>query len=471
MADEINNYNNYNDENNDAANAQNTAPNGEQATSSTEQGSYMSGEYAGAGVGEKFTVENHGSTSTQQGENEAYTQAPHNDGYTYRSSANEAYTEPQKVKKEKKKKRERKGIGAGGIAILLVVCILLSAGAGFGGAALYGSFSSKSGNSVVVNRVESKGNVSSEDGSLADITSQIADTVVEIRTEAVVNGSFFGNYVSEGAGSGVIISSDGYIITNNHVISGADTITVTTKDGTEYDAKLVATDSQSDIAVIKIDASDLNTAIIGSSADLVVGERAIAIGNPLGELGGTVTFGYISALDREVTIDGTTMTLLQTDAAINPGNSGGGLFNTNGELIGIVNAKSSGDSIEGLGFAIPIDTAYTIAQDLIENGYVSGRPALGISVVEITESNYYQYRTSELGPYIDNFGVYIAADDNGNFSFGDRIIAIEGTSVSSRSEILEILSSQYQVGDTIKVTVSRDRKLVEIEVTLFELSE
>src|SRR5699024_342301 len=151
----------------------------------------------------------------------------------------------------------------------------------------------------------------------------------------------FQQYVSSGAGSGVILTQDGYIVTNHHVIEDANSITVRTRSGDEYNASLVGSDEQSDLAVLKIDATGLTPAVLGDSTTLEVGELAIAIGNPLGELGGSVTSGIISALDREMTIDGQTMTLLQTDAAVNPGNSGGGLFNANGDLIGIVNAKSS----------------------------------------------------------------------------------------------------------------------------------
>ena len=171
-------------------------------------------------------------------------------------------------------------------------------------------------------------------------------TVVEIVTESVSTATTFwgGNYVTSGAGSGVIISSDGLIITNNHVVSGANTIKVTLKDGTQYDAKLIGTDPDSDIAVIKIEATGLPCALVGDSDKLEVGDEVVAVGNPLGELGGTVTNGIISALSRDVNIDGTEMSLIQTNAAVNPGNSGGGLFNMYGGLIGIVNAKSTSTS-------------------------------------------------------------------------------------------------------------------------------
>lgn len=196
------------------------------------------------------------------------------------------------------------------------------------------------------------------DLTVAQVVDLVADTVVEITTTNVVTDIFYGQYVTSGAGSGVIITENGYIITNYHVIDGARSVTVRLTDGSEFDADIVGGDQSTDVAVLKINATGLNAAVLGSSRSLVVGQEVVAIGNPLGSLGGTVTDGIISALDRSVVVDGHRMTLMQTNAAINPGNSGGGLFNRAGELIGIVNAKQSNTGIEGLGFAIPIDIAW-----------------------------------------------------------------------------------------------------------------
>lgn len=301
-------------------------------------------------------------------------------------------------------------------------------------------------------------------GVVATVAEIALPSVVEIRTEAVVNNSFYGQYVTEGAGSGVIISEDGYIVTNNHVVAGSSSITVRLTNGDEHKAKLIGTDAQSDIAVIKIEAKGLTPAVFGDSSKLVVGEVAIAIGNPLGELGGTVTDGIISALDREVTVEGETMILLQTNAAVSPGNSGGGLFNSKGELIGIVNAKSSGSSIEGLGFAIPVNTAKPIITDLIENGFVTGRPSIGISIIEITtDYQRYMYNVSE-------FGVYIQDAISEDLKKGDRIIAIDGNSISTASDIKAIIN-KLQVGDKVTITVSRRNKIVDVEITLIDSAE
>ena len=184
----------------------------------------------------------------------------------------------------------------------------------------------------------------------------------------------------------------------------------------------------------------------------------------MGELGGTVTDGIISALDREITVDGENMVLLQTNAAVNPGNSGGGLFNSNGELIGIVNAKSSGDNIEGLGFAIPINTAKPIIKDLIEKGHVTGRPSIGITIVEVS-TDYHKYMYG-----VNDYGVYIQKALSEDFKAGDRIIAIDGNSVSYSSDIKSILSS-HKVGDEITVTVSRKNKIVDVKVKLIDSSD
>lgn len=219
---------------------------------------------------------------------------------------------------------------------------------------------------------------------LAEIVDQTAPSVVEVFTETKKVSNWFQEYVMEGAGSGVILSEDGYIVTNHHVIDGASTIKVRTNNGQTYEAALKGTDSKTDLAVLKIEATDLLPAKLADSSAVRVGDFVIAIGNPLGELGGTVTEGIISAKDREITIDGQTMTLLQTSAAVNPGNSGGGLFDLEGKLVGVVNSKSSGSDIEGLAFAIPANTVQIITQELIQHGYVTGRPQLGISVTQLT---------------------------------------------------------------------------------------
>lgn len=306
--------------------------------------------------------------------------------------------------------------------------------------------------------------------SISDVAQKAADSVVEITTEVVSTDQFFGQFVTQGAGSGVVLSEDGYIITNNHVIDGAKKITVRLTNGNEYTAKLIGTDSQTDVAVIKIDTQGekLQAAELGDSDKLIVGEPAIAIGNPLGELGGTVTNGIISALDREITISGRSMRLLQTNAAINPGNSGGGLFNGQGQLVGLVVAKSSGSDVEGLGFAIPVNKVKEISESLVKNGYVSGRPALGVKVVDVSSWQVaMQYNLNQTGVYVAELteGGNAAA---AGLKVGDFIVGIEDTQVASTSDISNIISNN-KVGDIVKVTVSRNGKFVNVSLKLSEL--
>ncbi|MBQ8276237.1 MAG: trypsin-like peptidase domain-containing protein [Clostridia bacterium] len=299
--------------------------------------------------------------------------------------------------------------------------------------------------------------------SMAAVVAAVKDSVVEITTETVVMGSRFSQYVASGAGSGVVIAKEGYIITNHHVIADANNITVRTTDGKEYKASLVGSDVSSDVAVIKIEPeAELTVAVLGDSSKLMVGETALAIGNPLGSLGGTVTSGIISALDRELEIDGESMRLLQTNAAVNPGNSGGGLFNMAGQLIGIVNAKSSGDDVEGLGFAIPVNTAEEIATQLMEYGYVRGRVDIGLSMIDITSIfDLMAYNLSSPGVYV------LESPYNDQIRSGDRIQTVNGVAVSTSAEV-KAAYRDCAVGDVITVSIVRGRQVLEVQITLRE---
>ena len=374
------------------------------------------------------------------------------------------------------KAREKKSKGKG-VALTLAVAM-----ASFGAGSLYTSYNwiqdqaatnqSATTNNTVNNKPSANISQTSTNKSGDALTvAQVADltsaSVVEITTETVANDMFMRQYVTEGAGSGVIISNDGYIATNNHVIDGASKITVRLTTGEEYEAKLIGTDSQTDVAVVKIEATNLPAVTYGDSDNLVVGDTAIAIGNPLGELGGTVTNGIISALDREIELESQTMTLLQTNAAINPGNSGGGLFNNKGELIGLVVAKSAGSDVEGLGFAIPVNVVKEVVTSIINVGYVEGRPVLGVSVVDITSAQQaYQYGVNQLGVYVMGLTEGTKAEKSG-LKVGDCIVAIEDTQISSTTALKKALQ-QKKVGDTVKVLVSRDGKLVTLEIELSE---
>ena len=389
--------------------------------------------------------------------------------------------QPQDAQPPKKKKKFN-GKHVARSAVALVLAAAMGFAGGFVGAKFGGS------GKVVIQQVAPSSTADSASGSDSSITAasssgssltteQVADlvspSVVVITTEQVVYSqwSWYGqNQVESGAGSGVIISSDGYILTCAHVVDGASTITVTIGDK-DYTATLVGEDTTSDIAVIKIDADGLTPATVGNSDSLKVGQSVMAVGNPLGELGGTVTGGMISALNRSVTIKGSssvnTMSLIQMDASVSPGNSGGGLFNMNGELVGIVNAKSSSSDAEGLGFAIPINDAIKVAQELLENGYVTGRPYLGITYLAVTDAQ----TAAQLG--VNAYGVYVVEVVKGGpaekagLQAGDRIVSVDGTEIASKDD-LGTLMQKHAAGDTLSITIARDGQMQTVNVTLGE---
>ena len=389
--------------------------------------------------------------------------------------------QPQDAQPPKKKKKFN-----GKRVVRSAVALVLAAAMGFAGGFVGAKFGGSG--KVVIQQVAPSSTADSASGSDSSITAasssgssmtteQVADlvspSVVVITTEQVVYSqwSWYGqNQVESGAGSGVIISSDGYILTCAHVVDGASTITVTIGDK-DYTATLVGEDTTSDIAVIKIDADGLTPATVGNSDSLKVGQSVMAVGNPLGELGGTVTGGMISALNRSVTIQGSssvnTMSLIQMDASVSPGNSGGGLFNMNGELVGIVNAKSSSSDAEGLGFAIPINDAIKVAQELLENGYVTGRPYLGITYLAVTDAQ----TASQLG--VNAYGVYVVEVVKGGpaekagLQAGDRIVSVDGTEIASKDD-LGTLMQKHAAGDTLSITIARDGQMQTVNVTLGE---
>lgn len=263
-----------------------------------------------------------------------------------------------------------------------------------------------------------------------------------------------------GSGSGVIISKDGYIVTNHHVIDGEPTkIKVTLNNQEVYDATIVGSDEKSDIAVIKIEGSNFTPVTIGSSSNLKVGDLAIAIGNPLGILGGTVTDGIISSINRNVVIDGESMNLIQTNAQVNPGNSGGGLFDANGNLIGIVVAKKIDQEVEGIGFAIPIDDSIEIINDIIEFGYYTNRPTIGVLLLEIP-SGY----TQDPGLYITE-AVKGSPAEKAGIETDDKIVSVNDEYVYTYLELSKIIN-QFNVGDTITINVLRDNEELSFDVVL-----
>ena len=389
------------------------------------------------------------------------------------------YQAAQGSPKQPPKKRRRKNGNIARSAVALVLAAAMGFVGGFVGARV-----GNTGGKVVIQQVAPSSTSSSDSGSAsavntasgmttAQVSEMVSPSVVVITTEQVVYSqwSWYGqSQVESGAGSGVIISSDGYILTCDHVVSGASNITVTIGDK-DYTATVVGEDSTSDIAVIKVDADGLTPAIVGDSDKLAVGDNVLAVGNPLGELGGTVTSGIVSALNRSVSIQSSssvnTMSLIQMDASVSPGNSGGGLFNMNGELIGIVNAKSSSSDAEGLGFAIPINDAIKVAQDLLENGYVTGRPYMGITYLAVTDAQ----TAAQLG--VNAYGIYVVdvvsggPADKAGLKAGDRIVSIDNTEVAQKTD-LGTLMQEHSAGDTLSITIARDGQMQTVSLTLGE---
>ncbi len=301
--------------------------------------------------------------------------------------------------------------------------------------------------------------------SIMEIARRNKPAVVAISTEARIQNPFGQPQLVEAAGSGFIITADGYVVTNYHVIQNSQTISVTLEDGRIMPAVITGSDPRNDIAVLKINGSGFPTVILGDSSDLETGELAVAIGNALGELSGTVTAGIISALDRQITIDNQSLVLLQTDAAINSGNSGGALINSFGEVIGINTAKNAGDGVEGLGFAIPINTAKPIIESLIQNGYVAGRPKLGIGTRDVSEQEaaYYNMRA----------GIYVrmvesgSSADRAGIAVGDIIIKADGKDTLT-TEALNAAKESHKVGDTMQITLIRNGNEMTVSVVLQE---
>ena len=399
------------------------------------------------------------------------------DGSSYRSA-------PQPHMPPQKEKKPRKG---GRLALKIVAvaaaCVMVSAGS-------VGAFVALVNNGVVqLNAAEgetsSQGSAAGSGTSLSPVTNpgdaltlqEIADkvipTVVCIQNYQQAGGGYgqWGNgqqsvLQEAGEGSGIIATSDGYIITNAHVVDGADALKVVLSDGTIYEAELIGADEQTDLALIKVDATGLPAAEFGSSEDLQVADMVMAVGNPGGmAFQSSVTIGYVSALNRQVeSSDGYTMTFIQTDAAINPGNSGGALVNVYGQVIGINSAKIEDTAFEGLGFAIPIDQARPIIDSLKEYGYVKDRAALGISGTYIDSLSARFYGLTE--------GMYVGEIHNTSLSAaglqkGDVITAIDGTDVTSANTISTVVGNK-KPGDTVTLEVYRSRSTFTITATLVE---
>ena len=374
--------------------------------------------------------------------------------------------------------KKKKG-GAAKVVALVLCCALAGGGAGVGGAALYSSLTAPEPSAAVIYRNDTDPvavKVVQADGltpmSLSEINAAYADSCVCITVEAVTQQGWY-QYQTAGAGSGFIISEDGYIVTNYHVIDGAVSIKVTLNNGDSYDAKLVGGEELNDVAVLKIDGvSGLKPVVIGDSDDLVVGETVCTIGNALGTLSASLTSGAVSATGRSVTMsDGTVMNMIQTECTINSGNSGGPLFDSYGRVAGITSAKlsnngqSSQATIEGIGFAIPINDVIGIVTDYMEHGYVTGRPYMGI------------LEPKDISDYAQTFGwpngVYVTGVDADSCAQaaglkpGDIITKIDDTEITGVAQMISVKNS-YKAGDTVKLEVYRSGETITLTLTFDE---
>ena len=372
-------------------------------------------------------------------------------------------------------RRQKKGGGAK-VAALCLVCALVGGMVGGGGVAIAtGALDRGSTTIYEGTRTPTTVSVANITGSelltAPEIYAAYVGSTVGITTEIVTTNGWGQPVSSAAAGSGFVITQDGYILTNYHVIEDANSIQVAFVDGTTYDAELVGGEEENDIAVLKINATGLTPVIIGDSDNVRVGEQVVAIGNPLGELTYSMTQGIISARDRSITMEnGEVMNMLQTDTAINSGNSGGPLFDMYGQVIGITSAKLSGSSsssatIEGLGFAIPINDVKDMVADIMENGYVTGKPYLGITVSTVPQTVAERYGISQ-GALVESVDPASCAAAAG-LQEGDIITALNGTTVVSSAELIE-QKKNYQAGDTVTMEVERDGASLTLTLTFDE---
>ncbi len=400
--------------------------------------------------------------------------------YSYSFEQSAAQPQPSAPAPEQKKK----GGKAGKIVALLLACALVGGGSGFGAAALMqrnasaqpqSTTQASSDASVMLEgkRQTAALQVASIDtGTVltpSEVYAQNVNSTVGITTSITTN--YFGyQTTAAAAGSGFILTQDGYILTNYHVVENSNSITVTTYDGTAYDAQLIGYDESNDIAVLKVDATDLTPVVLGDSDTLNVGDTVVAIGNPLGELTFSLTTGAVSALNRPVTFStGTTMNLIQTDCAINSGNSGGALFNLYGEVIGITNAKysssssSSEASIDNIGFAIPIDQVRSIFESIITNGYIV-KPYIGVTVSDVSsESQSYGLPQGAAVRSVTENGPAAEAGLQEN----DIITTVNGETITGSNDLVKLVTSS-SAGDTLELTVYRQGQTLTLTLTVGE---
>ncbi|MCI9120556.1 MAG: trypsin-like serine protease [Oscillibacter sp.] len=402
--------------------------------------------------------------------------------YTYRKDGSElplretvhpgGQPGPQGPEWERKPvKKNRMGLK---ITALALSCALLGGAAG--GGAVWAISQGGGGNESEINvssRPVTQVSLRSVDGktamSDAEVYAANVNSVVSIRTSATAGYNFFNQPVeTSSAGSGFILSKDGYILTNYHVVKGAETVTVTMYNGDEYSATYIGGEEDYDIAVIKVEAQNLQPVTLGDSGTLNVGDHVLAIGNPLGELTFSMSGGMVSCVDRAINVDGTPFNMIQTDASINPGNSGGPLFNQYGEVVGIVSAKyskaSNGTSVEGLGFAIPMNDVFSMVKDIMTNGYVSNRAYLGITPQTLTEGTAAQFHYDITAGVFINYVEPDSAAGKAGLKMGDVITKVDDTVIKT-VEDLNLAKKKYSAGDTATLEVYRPDGAITVEIT------
>ena len=399
-----------------------------------------------------------------------YSQYSRSSGQDYHSSPAPSPAGPEIPVRDMKPAKKKGGWVK--IAAFALACALVGGAAG-GGAVWFAGRSGGETEIVRANHPTTQVTLRTVDGKTAmtdpEVYAANVNSVVSINTSATAGYNFYGQPVQNAsAGSGFILTKDGYIATNYHVVKNAETVKVTLYNGDTYDAAFVNGDEDYDIAVIKINAENLQAVTLGDSSALNVGDRVLAIGNPLGELTFSMSGGMVSCVDRAINVDGTPFNMIQTDASINPGNSGGPLFNQYGEVVGIVSAKYSasanGTSAEGLGFAIPMNDVFAMIKDIMTNGYVTNKPFLGITPGTMNQQMAVQYRydVSE-GVFVYSVEEGSAADDAG-LRMGDVITKVDDTAVSS-VEDLNAAKKKYSAGDTSTLEVYRGGETITVPIT------
>ena len=373
---------------------------------------------------------------------------------------------------------KKKGHGAKLVAVMLA-CALAGGAVGAGATGAVRTAMNRSANTTTIavsdretTEVETVAVTGAKKLSYTELYQANIDSVVSINTTITTN-IFNQTVENASAGSGFIITADGYIVTNYHVIDSADTVKVTLYDGSTYDAKIVGGDEDYDIAVLKIEATGLKAVTFGDSSKLQVGEDIAAIGNPLGELTFSMSEGIVSCVDRAINLDGTPFNMIQVTAAINPGNSGGPLFNTYGEVVGIVSAKYSSYSntaVEGLGFAIPINDVLAMVEDIMENGRVTNRPYFGIMASSVS-ANYARQNglAVSYGVYVNSVEEGTAAEKAG-MKAGDVIVKVGEKKIEDMND-LNAAKKSYKAGDEATVTVNRGGQEVELSITFDAVPE